>query len=69
MEVCVVYDVTITMTNGKVFRFQTDDEAKPNEYEYKHEHNQLFWVPVGDGGVYLNLMQVAYAEFAPLGKK
>ena len=31
-----MYDVTIVMTTGKVFRFQTDEESKPNEYQFRH---------------------------------
>lgn len=57
-----MYDITITMVTGKIFHFQTDDNSKLNEYEFKHEHHQLFWIPIEDGGVYLNPMQIAYVE-------
>ena len=64
-----MYDVTIVMTTGKVFRFQTDEESKPKEYQFRHENNQLFWIPVGDDGIYLNPMHIVSAEFRVINKQ
>ena len=58
-----MYDVTITMVTGKIFRFQTDDESKPNEYMFKHENGQLFCIADNGVDIYINPMQIAYAEF------
>ena len=58
-----MYNVTITMVTGKVFKFQTDEESKSNEYQLRYERNQLFCIPVDGGKVYINPMQIAYAEF------
>ena len=58
-----MYDVTITMVTGKIFRFQTDDAQKPNEYMFRHENGQLFCITDNGVDIYMNPMQIAYAEF------
>lgn len=60
--------VTITMSNGKVFEFMTDNHAKANEYLYCHENNQPFWIPVGEHGIYINPNHIIYAEFKDANK-
>ena len=51
------------MVTGKIFRFQTDDETKPNEYMFRHENGQLFCITDNGIDIYINPMQIAYAEF------
>lgn len=63
-----MYNVTITMVTGKVFKFQTDEESKSNEYQLRYERNQLFCIPVDGGKVYINPMQIAYVEFNLIDK-
>lgn len=61
-----MYNVTITMSNGKVFEFVTDNNSKEHEYLYCHENNQPYWIPVGDDGIYVNPMHIVYVEFNKL---
>lgn len=63
-----MYNIVITMVTGKVFRFETNDESTLNEYEFRHEHNQLFSIPTDNGLIYINPMQIAYAEFKKINE-
>ena len=56
-----MYNVTIVMSNGKEFKYYTDNHSKLNEYLYCHENNQPFWIPVGDDGIYVNPNHIIYA--------
>lgn len=49
-----MYNVTISMSNGKVFQFVTDNKSKEHEYLYCHENDQPCWIPIGDDGIYVN---------------
>lgn len=61
-------DATITMSNGKVFQFKTNNLSNENAYLYCHENNQPFYIPVGDDGIYVNPMHIIYAEFKVINK-
>ena len=61
-------EATITMSNGKVFQFKTDNLSNENSYLYCHENNQPFYIPVGDDGIYVNPMHIIYAEFKVINK-
>ena len=63
-----MYNVTIVMSNGKEFKYYTDNHSKLNEYLYCHENNQPFWIPVGDDGIYVNPNHIIYAEFKNVNK-
>ena len=61
-----MHEATITMSNGKVFQFKTNNLSNENTYLYCHENNKPFWIPVGDDGIYVNPMHIVYAEFNKL---